>query len=191
MGRPSHRDRILIEGLRVVHERGFGGASVRDIVQAAGVPQGSFSNHFRSKEAFGLEILDLYMAQGREAMERTLGNVELAPLQRLRAYLDASQSRLDDMRHGCVFGNFAAEAGDCGDLIRQRIARAFKEVTQSVAACLRAAVAVGELPQGFACDDVAGFTVASLQGAILLAKVQRTPAPMERLRKILFEIVLR
>jgi integrase len=30
---------------------------VRDVVQAAGVPQGSFTNHFTSKEAFGLEIL--------------------------------------------------------------------------------------------------------------------------------------
>ena len=191
MSAPRNRDRILNEGLRVVHERGFGGASVRDIVQAAGVPQGSFSNHFRSKEAFGLEILDLYRAKGREAIARTLDNAELAPLQRLRAFLDASQNRLDDIRHGCVFGNFAAEAGDCGDLIRERTAGAFEEVRQSVAACLRAAVSAGELPPDFACDDVAGFTVASLQGAILLAKVQQNPAPMERLRKILFEIVLR
>ena len=191
MPRPCNRERILSEGLRVVHERGFGGASVRDIVQAAGVPQGSFTNHFKSKEAFGLEILDLYMAKGRDAMALTLGNTALAPMQRLRAYVDASQTRLDDMRHGCVFGNFAAEAGDCGNVIRERVAHAFEEVRQSVAECLRAAVAVGELPTGFACEDVAGFTVASLQGAILLSKVQRNPAPMERLRKILFEIVLR
>ena len=57
MPKPSHREKILTEGLRVVHERGFAGASVRDIVQAAGVPQGSFTNHFASKEAFGLEVL--------------------------------------------------------------------------------------------------------------------------------------
>src|SRR5450631_533208 len=51
MPKPSNREKILTEGLRVVHARGFGGASVRDIVEAAGVPQGSFSNHFASKEA--------------------------------------------------------------------------------------------------------------------------------------------
>jgi len=43
-----------------VHQQGLAGASVRDIVEAAGVPQGSFSNHFASKEAFGIEILDLF-----------------------------------------------------------------------------------------------------------------------------------
>ena len=58
MPRASTRERILTEGLRVVHERGFSGASVRDIVQAAGVPQGSFTNHFASKEAFGLEVIE-------------------------------------------------------------------------------------------------------------------------------------
>ena len=58
MPRPSNREKILSEGLRVVHERGYAGASVRDIVHAAGVPQGSFTNHFATKEAFGLEILD-------------------------------------------------------------------------------------------------------------------------------------
>ena len=65
MSRPSHRQKILTTGLQVVHQRGFAGASVRDIVQAAGVPQGSFTNHFASKEAFGLQIIDLYLANGR------------------------------------------------------------------------------------------------------------------------------
>src|SRR6478672_6206097 len=112
MPRPSMREKILTEGLRVVHERGFAGASVRDIVQAAGVPQGSFTNHFTSKEAFGLEILDLYFARGCEVMGQTLRNDELSPLQRLDAYVEATRAHLneDSMRNGCLFGNFTAEA---------------------------------------------------------------------------------
>src|ERR1700675_2490804 len=95
MSRPSNRDKILTEGLRVVHERGFAGASVRDIVQAAGVPQGSFTNHFASKEAFGLEVIDLYFANGREVMRETLLNDAQPPLQRLAAYIDAGKNRLN------------------------------------------------------------------------------------------------
>ena len=60
MNKLSNRDKILAEGMRLVLERGFFGASVRDIVDAADVPQGSFTNHFTSKEAFGLEILNIY-----------------------------------------------------------------------------------------------------------------------------------
>src|SRR5260221_5220479 len=94
MAKPSNREKILTEGLRVVHQRGFGGASVRDIVQAAGVPQGSFTNHFASKEAFGLEIIDLYFVNGRALMRETLRNDALPPLQRLRAYIDANKAQL-------------------------------------------------------------------------------------------------
>ena len=65
MNRISNIDRIVASGLRVMLERGYVGASVRDIVEAAGVPQGSFTNHFDSKEAFSLEVLNLYFDNSR------------------------------------------------------------------------------------------------------------------------------
>ena len=192
MSKLSNREKILTEGLRVVHERGFAGASVRDIVQAAGVPQGSFTNHFASKEAFGLEIIDLYFANSREVIGETLRNDALPPLQRLRAYIDASKNRLnrDSMRNGCLFGNFTAEASDHSEIIRRRLVEIFAEVQDSVAYCLRAAVQAGDLPPGFDCNEVAGFVVSSLQGANLLAKAQRSPVPVERFQRLLFSLVL-
>src|SRR5580704_6030448 len=188
MSKPSNREKILTEGLRVVHERGFAGAGVRDIVQAAGVPQGSFTNHCADKEAFGLEILDLYFARGCETMRETLRNDELPPLKRLAAYIDVTKSRLnqDGMRNGCLFGNFTAEASDHSEVIRQHLVEIFAEVQQSVDYCLRAAVKAGELPPDFDSEDIAGFVVSSLQGANLLAKAQRSPVPVERFKQILF-----
>ncbi len=193
MAKPSHREKILTEGLRVVHERGFAGASVRDIVQAAGVPQGSFTNHFPSKEAFGLEVIERYLADSGDLLQETLHNTALSPLQRLRAYLDAGKNRLNDndMRHGCLFGNFAAEASTHSEAMRLRLIEIFAEAQQSIAACLEAAVEAGELPPDFDCGKVAGFIVSSLQGANLLAKTLRSPAPVERFEEILFSTVLR
>lgn len=193
MAKPSHREKILTEGLRVVHERGFAGASVRDIVQAAGVPQGSFTNHFASKEAFGLEVIDRYLADSEGLFEETLGNTALSPLQRLRAYIDNGTKRpsCDDMRHGCLFGNFAAEASAHSEAMRLRLIEIFAQVQRSIAACLSDAVEAGELPPDFDCEKVAGFIVSSLQGANLLAKTLRSPAPVERFGDILFSTILR
>ena len=193
MPKPSHREKILTEGLRVVHERGFAGASVRDIVQAAGVPQGSFTNHFASKEAFGLEVLDLYYARGSELMRETLRNDALPPLQRLGAYIDATKDRLNrnGMRNGCLYGNFTAEASDHSEILRQRLVEIFAEVQASFAYCLRAAVKAGELSPNLDCDEIAAFIVSSLQGANLLAKAQRSPVPIDRFKQILFSTILR
>jgi len=193
MTKPSNREKILAEGLRVVHERGFANAGVRDIVQAAGVPQGSFTNHFASKEAFGLEILDIYFTRTCELVAETLRNDALPPLARLGAYIDRVKDRQlrDGMRNGCLIGNFTAEASDHSEVIRQRLVEIFTEQQRSVAYCLEAAVAAGELPAGFACDDVAGFIVTSLQGAHLAGKAHRSPEPVERFKRILFSMVLR
>jgi TetR/AcrR family transcriptional repressor of nem operon len=193
MAKPSNREKILTEGLRVVHRQGFAGASVRDIVQAAGVPQGSFTNHFASKEAFGLEVLDLYFLASREVIDATLRNDALPPLQRLEAFIDTNTSRLNrvEMRDGCLLGNFTAEASTSSEPIRARLVEIFAEVQASVAYCLRAAVTARELPRDFDCDEVAGFVVSSLQGANLLAKAQRSPAAVERFKRILFSAVLR
>src|SRR5271163_1126856 len=123
MSRISNRDRILSEGLRVVHQQGFGGASVRDIIGAAGVPQGSFTNHFASKEAFGLEILEIYCENTRRNIAATLRNDALPPLERLAAYIDGTKDRLnsDSMRNGCLIGNFTAEASENSEPIRARV----------------------------------------------------------------------
>jgi TetR/AcrR family transcriptional repressor of nem operon len=193
MSKLSNREKILTEGLRVVHQRGFANASVRDIVQAAGVPQGSFTNHFASKEAFGLEILDLYLTSSRTVIAETLRNDSLPPLARLRAYIDAGKNRLnrDSMRNGCLFGNFTAEASDNSEVIRHRLVEIFAEVQQAIAYCLKAAVTAGELPADFECDEIAGFVVTSLQGANLVAKAHRSPAPVERFEQVLFSKILR
>lgn len=193
MGKISTRERILSEGLKVVLARGYARASVRDIVHAAGVPQGSFTNHFTSKEAFGLEVLELYLTNGREVMAKTLRNDEIPPLKRLRAYIDANRDRQneDGMRNGCLFGNFTAEASDLSELIRGRLIEIFEEVEASLTYCLKAAVKAGGLPSNFKSRQVAAFIVSSLQGASLLAKAQRSPAPIDRFKEILFSTILR
>jgi TetR/AcrR family transcriptional regulator, transcriptional repressor for nem operon len=193
MSKPSHREKILTEGLRVVHERGFAGASVRDIVQAAGVPQGSFTNHFASKEAFGLEILEIYAARGRAMAEATLVNDALPPLERLEAWVNGTITKLTEngMRKGCLIGNLTGETSEHTEAMRARLVEMFSQATRAIAHCLRAAVQAGELPVSLDCDEMAGFIFSSLQGANLMAKAQRSSVPLQRFKNILFSTVLR
>jgi TetR/AcrR family transcriptional regulator, transcriptional repressor for nem operon len=193
MPKHSHREKILTEGLRVVQARGFGGASVRDIVDAAGVPQGSFTNHFASKEGFCLEILDLYFKDVRAMIQRTLRNDSLPPLERLRAFVDAQIKYLHRIgwRNGCLIGNLSAEASEHSEIIRKRIVEIFEELRQSVAYCLKAAVKIGELPRKTECDELGGFLIASLQGAILESKAERSSVPVERFKHLIFATLLR
>ncbi|HEX2593792.1 MAG TPA: TetR family transcriptional regulator C-terminal domain-containing protein [Rhizomicrobium sp.] len=193
MTRVGNREKILTEGLKVVHGLGFANASVRDIVAAAGVPQGSFTNHFVSKEAFGLEVLDLYYADICEVMAETLLNDALPPLKRMRMWLDChtERNRKSGFRNGCLIGNFTAEAGSHGAAIQARLKEIIGEIQVAIAACLKAAVKAGELPKGFDCSETAEFIFLGMQGATLVTKAQGNALATDRFKKMLFAKVLR
>lgn len=193
MARISNREKILTEGLRLVHRRGFIGSSVRDIVQAAGVPQGSFTNHFVSKEAFGLEILDLYFEDTRAVLHLTLRNGDLSPLERLKAYVDAgiAHMREGEMRSGCFYGNLGAEVPEHSEALRQRLMQIFDELAASIADCLAAAVVAEELAASTDAGGLARIIIAALQGSILLSKVYRDEGPMLQFKRQVFTSLLR
>jgi TetR/AcrR family transcriptional repressor of nem operon len=192
MPKPSHRKTLLHEGLKVVLSQGYFGASVRDIVRAAGVPQGSFTNHFASKEAFGLEVLDLYFVMVRNYVEKTLRNDSLPPRRRLRAWIDLIIAFLKegDCHTGCLIGNFSIEASDQSELIRQRLTEIVKDITESIVYCLKAGVDAGELSASTDVREMASFLYSSLQGAILQSKVELSIKSIERFKRVLFSQIL-
>ena len=175
-----------------MHERGFANASVRDIVQAAGVPQGSFINHFGSKENFGLEVLNLYYENGHVLIQETLRNDALSPMKRLRTWVERSLGSFNQNNewNGCLLGNLGAEAGSESELLQRRVGEIFADLRKHISYCLRAAVKAGELPAGTRCDDLAGFIHGSMEGAVLQAKAERSQAPTERFKRVLFSTVI-
>jgi len=68
--------------------KGYIGSGMRDIVAEASAPQGSFTNHFRSKEAFAFEVLDRYFDQVKKLVAQPLDDTRLSPRERLKRYLD-------------------------------------------------------------------------------------------------------
>src|SRR5438094_1316930 len=122
MGRPSLRGKILRTGMRLMFRSGYQGATVRDICAAAGAPQGSFTNHFRSKEAFAVEVLDQYFDYLKRLVRQALNDETLTPRQRLKRYLDIITGKLecDRWRIGCLIGAWRLEASSQTTRLRER-----------------------------------------------------------------------
>jgi haloalkane dehalogenase len=193
MGRRSLREDILNAGLRVMFEAGYEGASVRDICAAAGAPQGSFTNHFRSKESFAREVLDRYFAYTSGLVNEALGDKSLSPRQRMKRYLDIITGKLEgaNWSRGCLIGDLSIEASSHSKLLRERLEQVFVAWRAPFAACISEAQATGEIDSQFDPTDLAEFLLASWQGAILRMKVERAPAALERFKNIAFETVFK
>jgi TetR/AcrR family transcriptional repressor of nem operon len=192
MRKTSTREKLLAEGSRVIRERGYTGASVRDIITAAGVPQGSFTYHFSSKEAFCLEVLEMYIAHMRRTAEDTLLNSSLSPLARLEAYLDARVESVSEFGadKGCMLGNFSVETSGRSECIRRRLVETFNELQSYVAQCLRDAVRSGDLPENSVCDELAVMIADLMQGAMLRSRIDRDGAHLQWVKSALMRVVI-
>ena len=191
--KPSLREDILKAGLKVMFQAGYQGATVRDICEAAGAPHGSFTNHFRSKEAFAKEVLDRYFANLREMVKRSLDDKSLTPRQRLQHYLEIISGVLADDKwsRGCLIGDFSLETVSQSQPLRDRLEAIFQEWRAPFASCIAEAQAIGEIDATFDPMDLAEFLLASWEGAILRMKVERGPAALERFKKIVFQTVFK
>lgn len=191
MPKPSLRDNILQAGLKVMFRQGYVGATVRDIAAAASAPQGSFTNHFRSKEAFAREVLDRYFDHVKDLVAQAMAAPGLSPRQRLIRYLDIITEILkaEDFERGCLIGDFSLEAAPQSEMLRERLHAIFAEWSGLFAACIAEGQASGEIAKAFAPDDLAEFLLASWEGAILRMKVERGAAPLERFKQIAFATI--
>jgi TetR/AcrR family transcriptional regulator, transcriptional repressor for nem operon len=193
MSRVSLRENILNAGLKVMFRSGYQGASVRDICAAAGAPQGSFTNHFRSKEAFAQEVLDRYFAHLKSLVHEALNDKSLTSRQRLKRYLDIISGVLEGAKckRGCLIGDLSLEASLQSKLLRNRLEEIFREWRTPFAQCIGEAQAAGEIDSKFEPLDLAEFLLASWEGAILRMKVEGGPAALNRFKRIVFETVFK
>ena len=193
MAKPSLRESILDAGLKTMFRSGYHGTTVRDIVGAAGAPQGSFTNHFRSKEMFACEVLDRYFAHVKELVAEALQDDSLTPRQRLQRYLELITGRLaaDGWSRGCLIGDLSLEAASTSEALRGRLCAIFDEWRTPFAECIAAAQSAGEIAADFDASELADFLLASWQGAILRMKLERDPAALQRFKTIAFATVFK
>jgi TetR/AcrR family transcriptional repressor of nem operon len=192
MGRPSFRDKIIASGMQTVHERGFASAGLREITAKAGVAQGSFTNHFASKDEFGVAVLDHYFDQIRAVIAQTLSNMDRTPVERLRAYFDAITELLaaTGWRYGCLAGNMALEAAEHSELIRRRLSDIFAEWTPPFARVIREAQMAGQICADLNPEDAGAALLEAWHGAMLRMKIERSPAPLDRFKRLILPALL-
>ena len=188
MGRPSLREKLLDAGFKTIWNNGYAASGVREIVSEAGARPGSFTNHFASKEEFAAEVLDRYFAYVSGLVEAALARDGTPPVGRLRRYLDVITSNLEahDWARGCMIGNLSLETAVHSEPLRLRLVSIFERWREPFADCIAEGQAAGDITDAFSAADLADFLLSSWQGAMLRMKVERSPEPLERFKRIVF-----
>lgn len=198
-GRPPHgasrladaRERLLREGVATLTERGFSAVGLDEILGAVEVPKGSFYHYFGSKADFGLALIDAYAAYFADKLDHWFLNENLSPLCRLRAFVEDARAGMArfDYRRGCLVGNLGQEVGALPHSFRDRLASVFADWERRTAHCLEAAKSAGEIAPRANSASLATFFWIGWEGAVLRAKLDRGPAPLDQFAEGFFSLV--
>ena len=163
---------------------------MQDITDAAGVPKGSFYNHFESKEALGAEIVARYGDD--ETRREILTDPIVPPLQRLRRHFERINARFVDSQfeRGCILGNFSAELANQSPLIRESLRRLYAQWTKDLEAAIAEAQEKGAIANKTKAADIAALLLDAYEGALLRARVERSRKPFDRFMKFAFTQIL-
>ncbi|MDB5752687.1 MAG: bacterial regulatory s, tetR family protein [Ramlibacter sp.] len=176
------RLQILDTARALIAGRGFSAVGLSEILGAAAVPRGSFYHWFRSKEQFGEALLERHFQNYLVQVDACLSPPGQSAPQRLLAFFSqwrSSQSG-DDPQARCLVVKLSAEVCDLSEAMRGALERGTAQVIARLASCLAQGIANGELA---ACPDPAEVAQQLYQqwlGATLLARVQRSPAPLDQ-----------
>jgi TetR/AcrR family transcriptional repressor of nem operon len=193
MARLNVREQILSAGLSTLRRKGFNATSVEDITEAAGVPKGSFYNHFESKEALGAAAVLKYREESESWKAwRALRDTKAAPLTRLRKYFESLNERALTVESwsGCLLGNFAGELSDQSPLIREQVAAAFAAWSDEIALVIGEAQRAGAVSKALPPKALAAFIIHAWEGAALRVRVDKDRAPLQLFMKVVFSKIL-
>lgn len=187
------KQKLIITGAKIMHLKGFNNTGIQEILDKAGIPKGSFYNFFKSKEDFGLKIIDYFVGFFSQIFSQFLGDKSQPPLERLRLLFRwlIEFFKSTNFTLGCPIGNFAQEMGDISPAFREKLKTSLDSMSEQFENILREAQESGRLSQSMNTRETAHFILSSWEGALMLMKVAKSTEPLETHIRFIFDYVLK
>jgi TetR/AcrR family transcriptional regulator, transcriptional repressor for nem operon len=171
------RARIVEEAAALIHERGVAGTTLDDVKAAAEVSGSQMYHYFPDKNDLVQAVID-YQADAAVNAQR---HADLSSVEGVQAWRDMVIYAAERVqaKGGCPLGSLGGQLAESDPEARSLMAAGFERWTTEISEGLRSLQAAGQLPPSLDPDDLAVTLLATLQGGLLLAQVQRSTRPFE------------
>jgi AcrR family transcriptional regulator len=173
--------RIIQQAAELFNQQGYAGSSIADIMQATGLKKGGIYNHFKSKDELALAAFDYaesLLSQRIWSVVKTKRNA----IERLQALVASYLIYIDDppIIGGCPILNTAIETDDTDSPLRDRALQAMNSSRSLIVRILQTGIKKGEVRATVEPDTVATIIFSTLEGAIMMSKLERNPIHLKR-----------
>lgn len=180
------RDRFLAAATTLFRRQGYSGTGLKQVARDGGAPMGSLYHFFPGgKQDLALQAIARTHERYDELLVRIFATTDHTAEAAIAWFAMAAQALEEsDFADGCPIGTVACEVASTNEELRQASAVVF--------ASWRARVIDQLIVEGVTVDRarrLASLAVASLEGAILLARNERDVAPLHDTGDVVAEVL--
>ncbi len=173
------RDRIVALAAPIFNQKGYAGTALSDLMDATGLEKGGIYRHFASKQELAGDAFD---HAWRIAMDTRFAGIEEIPntVDRLKQIIANFRDRRSGLvPGGCPLLNTAVDADDSNAQLRAKAHRALDSFLGRLESILEEGRQRGEIAHEADSAKVAGLIVSTLEGSLLLSRLQKIPEPID------------
>ncbi len=181
---------IIRQAAELFNQKGYAGSSISDIMEATGLKKGGIYNHFQSKEELAIEAFD-YAANLISQRIWSAVKTQANAIDRLQAMVSSYLDSIDNppLPGGCPILNTAIEYDDTDSILRDRALAAMKSWHNLIIRIIEKGIKKGEVRSTVEPDTVATIIISSLEGAIMMSKLEHDPIHLTKVIKHLQDYI--
>jgi TetR/AcrR family transcriptional regulator, transcriptional repressor for nem operon len=182
---PSHKERLLIQGMREFYATGFHGTSVDTVLAEAGVPKGSFYHHFGSKEAFAMAVVREYYEDALKRLGKWIQDSGSSAPDRIQGYILDLTRAFEKLgqRRGCLIGKFSLELAPVSDSFSALLSAMLSGWKAGIDQIIVEGQQAGTIRKDLGSSVLADIVLSSIQGSLVLCLAHRNSAAMHSAAK--------
>lgn len=165
--------RVIRAAAGLFHKQGIRATSPDEIIEASGIGKGQFYHYFKNKEGLVHEVLQWHLAMIDS--DTAIVNYDIRSWSDLERWFwsHIELQKSFGMTRGCPFGTAANDVTEEDEVLRKDLDQIFGTIKDRLARFFRTEKRCGRLEPSADPERLADFCISTLQGAMLVGKVQR------------------
>jgi TetR/AcrR family transcriptional regulator, transcriptional repressor for nem operon len=172
------RQEIIRKAAPIFNLRGFDGAALSDLMRATGLEKGGIYRHFDSKQQLAGEAFDYAWRLARDARLEDTQEIANAVDRLKQIVWNFRDRRAGLVQGGCPLLNTAIDSDDGNPALRTKARRAAASWLNHLRSIIEEGQQRSEIHPGVNPMELATLIVTTLEGSLMLERLQRTPEPL-------------
>ena len=185
------KNSIITASANLFNTQGYKATSISDITKATGLTKGAIYRHFSSKADLEQQAL-----RSLAKLMFTEIGISIKEAKTFQSKMEAIFSFFEEYMHtplykgGCPLMNAAIEVDDTNAVLRQQTYNMLAQLKASVSKLITNGIANGQVRKDVEPEYYATIIIATLEGAIMMSRLERTDSSILQAIRHLRELVL-